>query len=221
MDTHAKSEKLMDIYPKLIAISLLVLGMLSLVVPRTPLFLIKEPALYSHWIIPSPITFEVVSIEPETGISEIIVEEIEVPKFDTPLEGRALYESYIFEICENYESVDPHLVISIVEHESNFEIDAQNGNHIGLTQCSTRWQTDRAKTLGVEDLWDPYGNLLTGIDLVNDLLENYADGDVAYALMLYNMNWDSARSLHKQGKISSYAKSVMSRAEELKEEKGA
>lgn len=221
MDTHAKSEKLMDIYPKLIAISLLILGMFSLVVPRTPLFLIKEPALYSHWIIPSPITFEVVSIESETGIGETIIEEIEVPKFDAPLEGRALYESYIFEICENYESVDPHLIISIVEHESNFEIDAQNGNHIGLTQCSIRWQTDRAKTLGVEDLWDPYGNLLTGIDLVNDLLENYADGDVAYALMLYNMNWDSARSLHKQGKISSYAKSVMSRAKELKEEKGA
>lgn len=140
-----------------------------------------------------------------------------IESYEPPLEGKELYISFAQEICELYDNVEPELVMSVIEHESMYDPSAKNGEHIGLMQNSIKWQSGRAESLGVEDLWDPYGNILTGVDLLSELIEDYADGDIGYALMLYNMNWSTAKSLREQGKLSNYAMSVLGRAEELKE----
>lgn len=134
--------------------------------------------------------------------------------FPEPLEGRELYESYVHEICGSY-NVSPYLIISVIERESRFIPDVSNGNHVGLMQVSTYWHKDRASSLGVTDLYDPYGNILTGVDYFSDLINNYANGDVGYALMLYSMDNTQARKMHKNGQLSGYAKSVLARMNEL------
>lgn len=128
----------------------------------------------------------------------------------------SLYNSYIDDICAHYDNLDPDLVRSVVWVESRFDPDAvnYNGTCIGLMQISTKWHTARAERLGV-DLHDPYGNLLTGCDLLSELISAY-DGDVSYALMVYNMGYSGANKLHSQGKVSSYVLAVESRQQELK-----
>lgn len=141
---------------------------------------------------------------------------ISLVEIDEPLEGRDLYISYIYKICEGYSNVDPRIYASLVEHESHFNASAKNynGTCIGLSQLSTKWHTKRAKSLGVTDLWDPYGNLLTGIDYFSDLMES-ANGDPELAIMLYHMRADDAWEMHKSGKTDPYAKHVIQMAKEV------
>lgn len=142
------------------------------------------------------------------------------PKFDpSTLSGEELYKYYIFEITEDYENVEPELVISLVERESNFQPIATNANGtcVGLMQISTKYHLSRARELGVSNLRDPYGNLLTGIDLLSDLID-MAEGDIPYALMLYNMKTEDANALHAQGRTTNYVRTILARQEEIKKE---
>lgn len=123
--------------------------------------------------------------------------------------------NYIKGICRKY-NVEPELVQSIVWHESGYKSDAKNGDCLGLMQISTRWNVDRAKRLGVVDLYDPYSNILVGVDLLSELFLKYKDKELV--LMLYSMNHNSAFALHKQGKVTKYVTSVLSRCESLKKE---
>lgn len=138
----------------------------------------------------------------------------EAYSFPELLEGRELYESYVYEICESY-NISPYLIISVIERESRFIPDVSNGNHVGLMQVSTYWHKDRAESLGVTDLYDPYSNILTGVDYFSDLINNYADGNIEYALMLYSMDNNKARQMYNNGQLSGYAKSVLARMNEL------
>lgn len=144
----------------------------------------------------------------------------QAPEFDpTTLSGEDLYKYYIFEITKQYENVDPELVISLVERESDFQPAATNskGTCIGLMQICPKYHMQRARELGVKDLRDPYGNLLTGIDLLSDLID-MADGDISYALMLYNMKTKDANALHAKGKTTPYVRTILARQEEIKKE---
>lgn len=142
------------------------------------------------------------------------------PEFDpSTLSGEELYKYYIFEIAEDYENVEPELVISLVERESNFQPTATNANGtcVGLMQISTKYHMPRARELGVSNLRDPYRNLLTGIDLLSDLID-MAGGDIPYALMLYNMKTADANALHAQGRTTNYVRTILARQEEIKKE---
>lgn len=121
--------------------------------------------------------------------------------------------SYIRNICNQY-NVEPELVMSIVFHESRYRPEAKNGNCIGLMQVSTRWHSDRAARLGVKNFYDPYSNILLGVDYLSELLDKYKDP--ALVLMLYNMKHETAMKMYSDGKISNYARSVLAMAEEIK-----
>lgn len=123
--------------------------------------------------------------------------------------------SYVFDICKSYPNVDPYIVLSVIYHESRFTPNVSSGNCVGLMQVSTYWNSERALKLGVTDFYDPYGNILLGVDILNDQLE-IANGDMYYALMLYNQTADSARQMYLQGIISNYARSVVTKAEEYR-----
>lgn len=124
--------------------------------------------------------------------------------------------SYVFDICSDYPNVDPYLILSIICQESRFTPNVSNGGCVGLMQISEYWHKDRAARLGVTDFWDPYSNILLGVDLVNELLDR-TNGDIYYALMLYNQTYSSAKSMYSQGIISQYAKDVVQRANLYKE----
>lgn len=120
---------------------------------------------------------------------------------------------YVEDICEDY-GVDPYIVKSIIWHESRYNPNAANGNCVGLMQISTYWNAKRANELGVIDFYDPYSNILIGVDIISDMLNN--NNDIKLTLMLYNMDHDTAYSWYSQGKISDYALSVLDRAESLR-----
>jgi soluble lytic murein transglycosylase-like protein len=127
-----------------------------------------------------------------------------------------LIHGYIHAVSNRYR-VDPTLIESVVWYESEYNPRATTGSHVGLMQVSTRWHKDRAKKLGVTNLYDPYGNILVGVDYLSDLLEIYEDP--ALALMIYNMG-NNAKRLYADGKISAYAKNVLAMSAELKREVG-
>lgn len=133
-----------------------------------------------------------------------------------PLTFEEIVASYVFDICKDYPDVDPYLILSIIYQESRFAPNVSNGGCVGLMQISEYWHRDRAAKLGVTDFWDPYSNVLLGIDLVNELLDR-ANGDIYYALMLYNQTYSSARKMYTNGIISNYARDVVERADEYRE----
>lgn len=110
------------------------------------------------------------------------------------------------------------LVQSIIQVESNFDPNCiSSAGCIGLTQLSPYWQASRAAKLGVTDLWNPYNNILIGIDFLKDLYFNYANHDMPLALMMYNMDFSSARAIRRNGGMSDYAREVLRIFNELKE----
>lgn len=124
------------------------------------------------------------------------------------------YDIYIEEISEAY-GVNSNLIKSMVWHESRYLENAVNwnGECVGLMQVSTRWNKDRAIKLGVSDFFDPYSNILLGVDCISEFLNTY--DDPAFALMMYNMKHDDAKAMYARGEINTYARSVLERADQL------
>ena len=148
---------------------------------------------------------EIVNIPMETT-AELTTEE--------PLSQEEYIKQLVNDVCSLYPNVKPDLVKSIIYHESRFVPEAENGNCVGLMQVSTYWHADRAEKLGVTDFYDPYSNILLGVDYISELTETY--GDTALVLMLYNMKHDTAFDMFGRGEISGYAKSVLEKAKEYK-----
>lgn len=119
-----------------------------------------------------------------------------------------LYDSYVYEITNTrYPSLDPQLVRAIIYHESRYDSLSVNSktSATGLMQLSPKWQAARAEALGVTDLADPYGNILTGCDFLNELFSKYSFN---YALDLYAGGYPYANS--NKGSTSNYVAAVQS-----------
>jgi soluble lytic murein transglycosylase-like protein len=121
--------------------------------------------------------------------------------------------NYVREIAAKYK-IEPELIMSIIQQESEYNPRATTGNCLGLMQVSSRWHKERASKLGITNFYDPYGNILLGVDYMSELLNKYKDPRLA--LMVYNMNQKTAIDMYKKGKISSYAKTVLDRAQKYK-----
>lgn len=174
--------------------------------------------------------YDVIEYEPtiiiEPRPKEVTIFEVEendhaITFTNDPLEGKDLYISYTYDICEKY-NYDfypdlPLLIQAIIEIESNYIPTARSSaNCIGLMQTSEYWQADRAARLGVTDMWDPYGNILVGTDFLQDLYFNYANKDMILSLMMYNMDFSDARKIRKAGSQTLYVTNVFQIYERLK-----
>lgn len=129
-----------------------------------------------------------------------------------PLTWEETVNGYVEDICEFYPNILPEVVEAIIWKESRYCPNVSNGRCVGLMQVSTRWHAQRAADLGVTDFYDPYSNILVGVDYLNDVMEDC--GDISLALMLYNGD-SRAYSLYNNGCTSSYAREIISRAREL------
>ncbi|MCI9658714.1 MAG: lytic transglycosylase domain-containing protein [Lachnospiraceae bacterium] len=121
---------------------------------------------------------------------------------------------YIEQICEE-RNICPELVEAIIEQESSWNPRAINGDCIGLMQIHQIWQWPRTQRLGVVDLTDPYENILTGVDLLEELFEEHKE---AAAVLMYYQAGNSERyglEAYRRGEISDYALQVLERTAEL------
>lgn len=130
-----------------------------------------------------------------------------------------MYPDDIYQMCEEISAgrIQPEFVQAVIEHESKYDADAVNGSCKGLMQLNMKWQRDRAESIGVTDVMDPYQNIQLGTEYLVDLFEEYKDPYLV--LMIYNMG-PKAEALYSQGKYTSYAKGICSRARELEKEHG-
>lgn len=103
-----------------------------------------------------------------------------------PLEGKELYIFYIAQIHEQYyPDVDPYVALAVLEVESNYNPNVQSkAGAVGLMQVIPKYHLRRAEPYGLNDIWDPYTNILCGMDFLNDLY--WAYGSWERGLMGYN-----------------------------------
>ncbi len=90
-------------------------------------------------------------------------------------------EAIFEEAAETY-GVDANLLKAIAKQESNFDASATSSSGaMGVMQL----MPSTAESLGVEDPYDAYQNIMGGAKYISQLLERY-DGDVTLALAAYN-----------------------------------
>ena len=122
---------------------------------------------------------EAVEVEPTTEMQLECYKYIE----DIPLPEE--FQTYINKVAKSYE-IDPVIVFSIIEKESDYDTTAigDDGDSEGLMQVQRKHHEERMARLGVTDLFDPYENVLVGVDYLSELLTKY--GDMEMALIAYN-----------------------------------
>lgn len=123
------------------------------------------------------------------------------------------YQDYVYEISEMY-GICPEVVLSIIEHESSGKADAYNSKYgcYGLMQINESSHRDRMERLGVTDLYDPYSNILVGVDYLMELAEEYED--IASVLMHYHGERNVESKL-AEGNMSKYARNILTRSHAL------
>lgn len=148
--------------------------------------------------------------DPEPTISE---EPVLKPK---PLTQQEEIELHIQNVVSLYPNLSTNLINAVIWRESRYDPNAKNynGTCVGLMQLSTKWHSHRARTLGVEDLYDSYGNILTGCDLLSELLGSYS---LEMALMTYHGGYSYAQKHQEAGTIDQYTKDILSYAKQLEE----
>lgn len=120
-----------------------------------------------------------------TEMLKFIQKEIETGHESNILSGPKLYSSYVDEITSViYPDIPAEYVKAIIWHESRYQPDKTNNKTgvKGLMQISPKWHTKRAESLGVTNLFDPYGNILVGCDILHELTQQH---DFNYALNFF------------------------------------
>lgn len=173
---------------------------------------------------PSVVTEACEGICEEDVLEQIVVESFtaEIPfeeckddgalYFDVPLDHKL--QDHIFALCEE-KCIDPAIIIAMIDKESKFDIDiiGDKGKSYGLMQIQPRWHKERMEELGVTDLLDPYQNVTVGIDILAELLES--GESLEWALMAYNGGHSYANRLESEGRLSTYASTIIENASEL------
>jgi hypothetical protein len=116
-------------------------------------------------------------------------------------------QDVIFAECEKH-GISPAIIIAMIERESQFDRYAigDDGRSFGLMQVQPKNHLQRMIDLGCTDLFDPIQNITVGINYLAEMQNQY--GDIAKALVAYNKG-------SYKGTITTYATSVMARANEL------
>lgn len=151
---------------------------------------------------------EAVEVEPTTEMQLECYKYIE----DIPLPEE--FQTYINDVCKSYE-IDPLIVFSIIAKESDYDTTAigDNGDSEGLMQVQRKHHEERMSRLGCTDLFDPYKNVLVGVDYLSELLTKY--GDMEMALIAYNAGAKGAdEDYFSKGIYSNeYSKAVLEQSE--------
>lgn len=132
--------------------------------------------------------------------------------WDVPLDEDL--QLYIYELSERY-NIEPELILAVIGQESNYNASTigDNGNSYGLMQIHPTWHEERMTQYNVNDLLNPYENVLIGTDY---LAECIGKGGLEWGLMCYNGGAEYANAKTEQGIVTEYVEGVMLLAELLK-----
>lgn len=112
------------------------------------------------------------------------------------------------QICRDvYPNLDPNYILAMIYRESRFQPDATNSKTgaTGLMQLLPKWHTTRAEKLGVS-LCDWRGNILTGCDLLNEVMQD--KGSLSYAINFYAGGYEYADHYKRTHIRSPYERSL-------------
>lgn len=123
-----------------------------------------------------------------------------------------------------FDWVRPSLALAMVAVESRYKPDAKsNGGARGLFQLIPKYNMHRIIKYMDPDVpydrdlfYDPLLNIMTGLDYIDYILSECDNNETA-ALMWYNEGPITGYSRYEEGKVSTYAKSVINLADELKD----
>lgn len=156
----------------------------------------------------------------ETSATEATTEiQLECFKYveDIPLPEE--FQTYINKVAKSY-GIVPEIVFSMIEKESNYDTTAvsDNGDSEGLMQVQRKHHEERMDKLGCTDLFDPYENVLVGVDYLAELLEQY-DGNLEKALTAYNAGPSGAYEYYFSCGIyaNEYAEAVIENSKKIDE----
>lgn len=108
--------------------------------------------------------------------------------------------------CEMYQ-VPQNVLYAVMEVESGYQTDAQNGQCLGLMQIHTVNLPYLNEKIGTTDLSDPEQNIEAGAFILGGYLAKYSLTD---SLMAYNLGEGGAKRLWKQGiHETGYTKKVL------------
>ncbi len=128
--------------------------------------------------------------------------------YDIPISNDL--QEYIYNLSKEYD-VDVALIFAVMEHESSFDPNARSeSGDSGLMQVNDINLETLKKELGIDDIFDPYQNVLGGTYLLSKCLKD-ANGEIHPALMCYNMGRSNAKECWNKGIYSSkYSRAVYS-----------
>lgn len=126
---------------------------------------------------------------------------------------------YLWSLCQEYD-INYYVVVAQIERESGYKWNAtgDSGKSKGYMQIQERLHKDRMAEESVTDLYDPYGNIRVGLNLLRELKEK-SNGDYHYMLMSYNMGEGGCKKRNREGVYSTaYSRGVLQRAQEIEQE---
>ena len=135
--------------------------------------------------------------EPEIKINEVwVVNDTGFEPVDKPMEVE--YQGFLYWMAEKYD-LDFYLLLALIETESDFKADLiSETNDYGLMQINKMNHEWISNKLGITDFLDPYQNMKAGCYILSKLMDS-CDGNVTKALMSYNMGYEEADKLWKNG----------------------
>lgn len=126
---------------------------------------------------------------------------------------------YLWSLCQE-KNIDYYVVVALIERESGYRWNAtsSDGTTKGYMQIYDKWHKDRMQAEGVEDVYNPYGNIRLGLSLLQELIGKYGE-NYHKVLMCYNMGETGCRNANNRGIYStSYSRGILERAVELQQE---
>lgn len=121
--------------------------------------------------------------------------------------------SFAMELGDIYD-IEPSLILAVAKKESQFNPDVTgDSGAAGLMQVIPSIHKDRIARLQVQNLYDPYENMMVGADILSCLCKRH--DDIGYVLMCYNMGEGGAASKFKSSGYSDYAKITLKYKEEI------
>lgn len=139
-------------------------------------------------------TFEA-AVEAET-ITEVMAPQ---PIVNVPMD--AVMQGWLFDYCE-IRAVDPYLILAIIDTESGFNPAAQNGTCIGMMQINADVHQGLLESMGLDDFYNPYQNIMVGIELIKSYLDT--GNGLDWALMTYNGGRAYATEKIQKGEVTDY-----------------
>lgn len=173
--------------------------------------LLKPKKADAHWELTKDarkqIENEVLGVEPDTDFVPAYYEPVMYVYDDIPLTTEQ--QIFVSNLCEKY-NISPELIYSIMFHESTYKADAVNGNCKGILQINTSVHK-------IENPFDFYENVETGIKYLSELFEKYEKVD----LVLAKWHGESkAQENYEKGETSNYVRKVLHLSEQLEREHG-